>query len=278
MTQTAKHALSHDPTQPGQLGSVVVFLTQGTVPNLYQIHFFIFCVNKGFRFMLVYSCLHYLLFKNEKAFKKTIIKVQCFPRFHDKIIKQDRESGVVSLCWTEIPDQNIIMNLNILAATIRSFKMLIDYILDLTPPFSPCPESLPQKKDEETALKFPLVLAHVVIANTPSKFFCLQLGTNFLSFDWDLLAFSFSNLFLFSSPPPPPSADAPVKKLTLAKANSVRAMLRHEERELASDWLNCTGKPTTCYNTEVSQFDDVKGNWCCDCGTAKQKLSQWLKI
>ena len=45
-----------------------IFLTQGTVPKLHQIHFFIFCVNKGFRFMLVYSCLHYLLFKNEKVF------------------------------------------------------------------------------------------------------------------------------------------------------------------------------------------------------------------
>ena len=74
-------------------------------------------------------------------------------------IKQDRESGIVSLCWTETPDQNMIMNLNILVATVRSFKMLIDYILDLTPPFSPCPLSLPQKKDKEIALKFPLVLA-----------------------------------------------------------------------------------------------------------------------
>ena len=45
-----------------------IFLTQGTVPKLHQIHFFIFCVNKGFRFMLFYSCLHYLLFKNEKVF------------------------------------------------------------------------------------------------------------------------------------------------------------------------------------------------------------------
>ena len=48
----------------------------------------------------------------------------------------------------EIPDQNMIMNLNILAATIRSFKMLIDYTLDLTPPFSPCPQSFPQKKEK----------------------------------------------------------------------------------------------------------------------------------
>ena len=53
---------------PGSLGQWWYFLTQGTVPNLHQIHFFIFCVNKGFRFMLVYSCLHYLLFKNDKVF------------------------------------------------------------------------------------------------------------------------------------------------------------------------------------------------------------------
>ena len=58
-------------------------------------------------------------------------------------IKQDRESGVVSLRWTEIPNQNMIINLNLLAATIRSFKMLIDDTLDLTLPFSPCPLSLP---------------------------------------------------------------------------------------------------------------------------------------
>ena len=84
--------------------------------------------------MLVYSCLHYLLFKNEKDF--------CFLRSSVSpvsTIKQNRKSGVVSLCWMEIPDQNMIMNLNILAATIKSFKMLIDYTLDLTPPFSPCP-------------------------------------------------------------------------------------------------------------------------------------------
>ena len=70
-----------------------------------------------------------------------------FPLF-PHVIKQDRESGVVSLCWMEIPDQNNIMNLNILAATVRSFKMLIDYTLNLTPPFSPCPLSLPQKKEK----------------------------------------------------------------------------------------------------------------------------------
>ena len=48
----------------------------------------------------------------------------------------------------EIPNQNMIMNLNILMATVRSFKMLIDYTLDLTPTFSPCPLSLPQKKEK----------------------------------------------------------------------------------------------------------------------------------
>ena len=32
--------------------------------------------------MLVYSCLHYLLLKNEKDF--IFFKVQCFPYFHDK--------------------------------------------------------------------------------------------------------------------------------------------------------------------------------------------------
>ena len=67
-------------------------------------------------------------------------------------IKQDRESGVVSLCWTEIPDQNMIMNLNILAALVRSFKMLMDYTLDLTPPFSPCPLSLLRKKEKKKLL------------------------------------------------------------------------------------------------------------------------------
>ena len=107
--------------------------------------------------MLVYSCLHYLLFKNEINF--------CFLRSnisHISTIKQDRESGVVSLCWTEIPDQNIIMNLNILVATVRSFKMFIDYTLDLTPHHHPSPlASIPppkEREDKEIALKSPLVV------------------------------------------------------------------------------------------------------------------------
>ena len=105
----------------------------------------------------------------------------------------------------EIPNQNMIMNLNILVATIRSFKMLIDYTLDLTPPFSPCP-SLKRKRRRRNCFKIltctGIVVAHVVIANTPSKFFRLHLGTNFLSSDWDLLAFRI--YFCFHPPPPPP--------------------------------------------------------------------------
>ena len=190
---------------PGSLDQWLYFLTQGTVPNLHQIHFFIFCVNKGFIFILVYSCLHYMLFKNDKNKKKF-----CFLRSNVSpisTIKQDRESGVVSLRWTEIPDQSMIMNLNILAATIRSFKMLIDYTLDLTPPISPCPLSLPQKKEKTNCFKIPtstgIVVAHVLIVNTPSKFFRMHLGTNFLSFDWDRLAFRLLNLLLFSFLPLP---------------------------------------------------------------------------
>ena len=77
-------------------------------------------------------------------------------------IKQDRESGIVSLCWKEIPDQNMIINLNLSAATIRSFEMLIDYTLDLTPHHHPSPlASIPppkEREDKEIALKSPLVV------------------------------------------------------------------------------------------------------------------------
>ena len=65
------------------------------MPNLHQIQFFIFCVNKGFRFMLVYSCRHYLLFKNEKVFVLfSFLRSNVSPISR---IKQDRELGVVSL-------------------------------------------------------------------------------------------------------------------------------------------------------------------------------------
>ena len=124
-------------------------------------------------------------------------------------MKQDHKSGVVSLCWMEIPDQNMIMNLNILAATVRSFKMLIDYTLDLTPTFSPCPLSLPQKKDEEIALKFPLVLASCGPCKHPKQILSSALGKKLPLF-W-LGSVSFSNLFLFSFPPSPLP---PFKKLT----------------------------------------------------------------
>ena len=62
--------------------------------------------------MLVYSCLHYLLFKNEKVFVLFFVFLRTNVSTISTI-KQDRESGVVSLRWTEIPDQNMIMNLNI---------------------------------------------------------------------------------------------------------------------------------------------------------------------
>jgi len=99
--------------------------------------------------MLVYSCHHYLLFKNEIFFIYFFLRSNVSPI---STIKQDRETGVVSLRWMEIPDQNMIMNLNILAATVRSFKMLIDYTLDLTPPVSPCSLSLLQKKEKTKKL------------------------------------------------------------------------------------------------------------------------------
>ena len=85
-------------------------------------------------------------------------KVQCFPHFHDKT-----RSGVVSLCWTEIPDQNMIVNLNILAATIGSFKMLMNWLhfgsAPPPPPHSPLYLPPKEREDKEIALKFPLVLA-----------------------------------------------------------------------------------------------------------------------
>ena len=62
--------------------------------------------------MLVYSCFHYLLFKNENGF---ILRsnVSLISK-----IKQDCELGIVSLCWTKISDQNMIIHLNLLVATI----------------------------------------------------------------------------------------------------------------------------------------------------------------
>ena len=56
--------------------------------------------------------------------------------------------------------------------------------------------------------------------------------------------------FCFHSPLSP-SSNALFKKLT-PKLSAIK------ERSIASDWLNCTGKPITCYDTEVCRFDDGK--------------------
>ena len=71
----------------------------------------------------------------------------------------------------------MIMNLNILAATVRSFKMLIDYTLDLTPllPLPPIPPPK-EREDEEIALKFPLVLATCGICKHPKQILLSALG------------------------------------------------------------------------------------------------------
>ena len=53
---------------PGSLDQWLYFLTQRTVLNLHQIHFFLFCVNKRFRFMLVYSCLLICYLRMRKFF------------------------------------------------------------------------------------------------------------------------------------------------------------------------------------------------------------------
>ena len=162
---------------PGSLDQWLYFLTQRTVPNLHQIHFFIFCVNKGFRFMLVYFCLHYLLFKNEKVFF-WFLRTSVSPVF---TIKQDHESGVVSLSWTEIPDQNMLMNLNILVATIRSFKMLIDYTLDLTLPLAPNP-SLKRKRRRRNCFKIPTCTGPCRHCKHPKQILSSALGNKSNSF------------------------------------------------------------------------------------------------
>ena len=138
-----------------------------------------------------------------RKFFVLFFKVQCFPCFHDTT--RSRVGSSVPLL-NENSQSEHDYEFEHFSGHKFTFKMLIDYTLDLTPPLLPLPPIPPSKEreDEETALKFPLLLAHVVIANTPIKFFSLHLGTNFLSFDWDLLAFSFSNLFLNPPPPPPP--------------------------------------------------------------------------
>ena len=68
----------------------------------------------------------------------------------------------------------MIMNLNILMATVRSFKMLIDYTLDLLPlPPIPPPK---EREDDEIALKFPLVLASCGPCKHPKQILSSALG------------------------------------------------------------------------------------------------------
>ena len=100
--------------------------------------------------MLVYSCLHCLLFKNEKEKICFVFKVQCFPYFHDKT-RSRVGSSVPSLNRNSRSEHDCEFEL--LAATFRSFKMLIDYILDLTPHLLPLPPIPPSKEreDEEIA-------------------------------------------------------------------------------------------------------------------------------
>ena len=74
MTQTAP---SHDPkiNLPwvwSSLDYMDVMLNTRNCVKYNMHHILLFSVIKGFRFMLVYSCLHYLLFKNEKLKNKTI--------------------------------------------------------------------------------------------------------------------------------------------------------------------------------------------------------------
>ena len=64
----------------------------------------------------------------------------------------------MSLRWTQIPFQNMIINLNLLAATVKSFKVLILLHFGSDPPFSPNPPTK-EREHEEIVLKFPLVLA-----------------------------------------------------------------------------------------------------------------------
>ena len=174
------------------------------------------------------------------------------------MIKQDCKLGVVSLCWMEIPDQNIIINLIPLVARIGSFKMLIDYTLELTPPPSPppFPPIPPPKKKRGWRQKFScfkipgstivFIVAPVVFANTPSKFFCLHLKTNFIFFELAQIFYFFKLIFVFISL-------IFFLQCSFWRAHTkaeVWAMLHHEWRELASDWLNCTDKPIPCYDIQ----------------------------
>ena len=185
---------------PGSLDQWLYFLTQGTVPNLHQTHFFIFCVNKGFRFILVYFCLHYLLFKNEKVFCFVLSNVSPI-----STIKQDHESGVVSLCWTEIPDQNMIIHLNLLVATIMFLKNA--HWLHFGSDTHPFPLSLPPKEreDEEIALNCWHSCGPCRHCKHPKQILSSAPGNKLPHFWLGSVSFQlFKLIFDFISPIPPP--------------------------------------------------------------------------
>ena len=129
-----------------------IFLTQGTVPNLHQIRFFIFCVNKGFRFMLVYSCLHYLLFKNEKVFC-----FLSFPYFHDKT-RSRVGSSVPSLNGNSRSEHDYEFEHFSGHSLVFQNAHWLHFGSDTTLlPLPPIP-SPKDREDEEIALNFPLVV------------------------------------------------------------------------------------------------------------------------
>ena len=99
--------------------------------------------------MLVDSCLHCLLFKNEKDFIYVFIfkaHCDCFSYFHDKTSLQVGSS--VSLLNANSCSEHHYW-FNPFSGHNRSFKMLIDYTLDL-----PLPSSAPLK--EKTKMEIQL--------------------------------------------------------------------------------------------------------------------------
>ena len=136
-----------------------------------------------------------------RKFFVLFFKVQCFPYFHDKTRSR---VGIARLfAEQKFPIRTWLWIWTFWRPQLDLLKCLLITLWIWHPhsPLAPYP-SLKRKRRWRNCSKIltstGIVVAHVVIANTPSKFFRLHLGTNFLSFDSDLLAFSFSNLFLFS--------------------------------------------------------------------------------
>ena len=103
-------------------------------------------------------------------------------------------------------NENMIMNLNILAATIRSFKMLIDYTLYLTPPSPLAPNpSLKRKRRRKNCFKIPTctVPKSSLQKTKANSSVCTweQTSSPLVGICW-LLAFQ--TYFCFHPPPPPP--------------------------------------------------------------------------